>query len=130
MPRSHPDTATLLHMAVQHLDQELYPTLQGAARYRLRVAINVLRMVERELELGAGFDAEEAAELAALHTDSAEPMSTEALARALRSGEQTLDDPQLTQFLRRNLERALRINNPRWIGEPAVPAATPSQETP
>lgn len=140
MPRSQPDTATLLRMAVEHLDKEVYPTLEGAPRYRLRVAINVLRIVERELTLGPSFDAAEVAELAALYEDRQEPgeATADALAAEIRSGERSIDDPQLTRFLRRNLERALRVNNPRWIGassqpEPAassVPTKKPSQETP
>lgn len=129
MPHSHPDAQTLLGVAVDHLEGEVYPTPQGALRYRTRIALNVLRIVQRELVLGAGFDAEDAAELQALlgpHAAASVGVGgAEAMARRLEHGEAALDDPQLVQFLRRSLGRALAINNPRWTR-----SDTSSKDTP
>ena len=121
MPQRHPDAQTLIGVAVDQLESEVYPTLQGATRYRTRIALNVLRIVQRELALGKGFDLEDAAEVAALPECS--DGDDEALARRIEDGQADLDDPQLVHYLRRSLRRALAINNPRWTR-----GDTPSKE--
>lgn len=112
MPQLHPDAQTLLGVAIDQLESEVYPTLQGGARYRTRIALNVLRIVQREQSLGARFDAEDAAELQALL--GPEGGDAAALVRRIDDGRTQLDDPRLVQFLRDSLGRALAINNPRW----------------
>ncbi len=123
MPQSHPDAQTLLAAAIDQLEAEVYPTLQGAMRYRTRIALNVLRIVQRELALGAGFDAQDAVELQKL--PGLESGGAEALTRRIEDGQADLDDPQLVAFLRQSLGRALAINNPRWTRSDA-----PTKETP
>lgn len=116
MPRSQPDAPTLLGVAVDYLESEVYPQLAGAERYRTRVALNVLRIVQRELALGPAADRDEAAELQALAGTSA---TAGTLAAQIAAGERALDDPQLVAFLRNALRRALAVNNPRWTGADA-----------
>ena len=40
------------------------------------------------------------------------------LAARIRAGDLPLDDPALIDHLRQSLVEALRINNPKWIGQP------------
>jgi hypothetical protein len=51
-PHDLPDPPTLLEAVREFLERELEPELDGRLRYHLKVAINVLAIVERELRLG------------------------------------------------------------------------------
>jgi hypothetical protein len=45
---SIPGQVTLLEVALQYLESELLPTLEGEHRFKTRLAINALRIVQRE----------------------------------------------------------------------------------
>jgi hypothetical protein len=84
-PHDLPDSPTLLEAVREFLLDEVEPELDGRLRYHLKVAINVLAIVERELRLGP--------EHAARHAQRLERLgfATDAeLADAIRSG--ALDD--------------------------------------
>ena len=88
MPAIKPDAPALLDAAIDYLERELLPSLAGYHRFQCRVTVNVLAQVRREL------------------------------AARIRAGDIALDDPALLDHLRQSLVEALRINNPKWIGEP------------
>jgi hypothetical protein len=115
MPRSQPDAPMLLGVTVEYLDKELYPKLSGPERFRTRVAINVLRIVQRELEQGPSLDEQERDDLRTLLGETGADADPLDLTRQITSGERSIDDPALVAFLQRALERALRVNNPGWI---------------
>ena len=52
-PHDPPDVPTLLHAARMFLVEDVEPQTEGRLRYHLKVAANVLAIVERELRLGA-----------------------------------------------------------------------------
>ena len=118
MPASKPDAAALLDAAIEYLERELSPTLAGYHRFQCRVTVNVLAQVRRELVLApAQLEAERARLVVLLgHAGERDELSRELAAR-VRGGEVALDDPALLEHLRLSLVEALRINNPRWIGE-------------
>jgi hypothetical protein len=124
MPAIQPDAPALLDAAIDYLERELLPTLAGYHRFQCRVTVNVLAQVRRELALAPGHADAERARLVALlgHTDERErdALSRELAAR-IRAGDIALDDPALLDHLRRSLVEALRINNPKWLGEPGDP---------
>jgi hypothetical protein len=119
MPNSAPPAETLLQAAARYLEDELMPTLEGYHRYQTRVTVNVLRMVERELRLGASQDEAGRARLAALldgHRDVADTAALNLeLAAAIRDGRLPIDSPGLVKHLRASLGESLAINNPKWI---------------
>lgn len=116
MPQSYPDSSILLKAAIDHLETSLYPKLSGQDRYLLRVTINALRIVERELLLGSTLDDEEAQQLRSLMGAEGEPEAVlEMLTQQIEAGSRTLDDPELTGFLKDRVGRALKINNPGWM---------------
>jgi hypothetical protein len=119
MPALQPDASALLAAAIDYLERELLPTLAGYHRFQCRVTVNVLAQVRRELALAPGqADAERARLIALLgHPGDRDALSRELAAR-IRAGDLALDDPALLDHLRQSLVEALRINNPRWIGEP------------
>jgi uncharacterized protein DUF6285 len=128
MPASKPEPTVLLDAAIDYLERELLPSLTGYHRFQLRVTVNVLAQVKRELVLAPGQAEAERVRLEALlgHAGERDELSREVAAR-IRGGESSLDDPAVVAHLRCSLVEALRINNPKWIGEAAetTPAAKP-----
>jgi Domain of unknown function (DUF6285) len=118
MPASKPSATALLEAAIDYLERELLPTLAGYHRFQCRVTANVLAQVRRELALAPAHAEAERARLVALlgHPGERDELSRELCAR-IRGGDGSLDDPALIDHLRRSLVEALRINNPRWLGE-------------
>jgi hypothetical protein len=119
MPAIQPDAPALLDAAIDYLERELLPTLAGYHRFQCRVTVNVLAQVRRELALAPDqADAERIRLIALLgHPGERDALSRELAAR-IRAGDIALDDPALLDHLRQSLVEALRINNPKWIGEP------------
>ncbi|MFL5822280.1 MAG: DUF6285 domain-containing protein [Solirubrobacteraceae bacterium] len=84
-PHDQPDAPTLLEAVREFLTNEVEPTTEGRLRFHLKVAANVLSIVERELQLGE--------EQAKAHRERLDRLGFEnnrELARAIREGE--LDD--------------------------------------
>src|SRR5215468_2084482 len=125
MPAIQPDAPALLDAAIDYLERELLPTLSGYHRFQLRVTANVLAQVRRELALAPAHADAERSRLTALlgHPGERDELSRELAAR-IRAGDIALDDPALLDHLRRSLVEALRINNPKWLGEPEVSTKT------
>ena len=86
---------------------------EGRVQFHTRVSVNALRMVERELELGAAQEDAHAAALARLGVaDEAE------LARAIRDG--ALDDRRddVLDVVRETVRAKLEVANPRYLQSP------------
>jgi hypothetical protein len=119
MPLSLSPAPDMLATIRAYLETEILPGLRDPQRFNVRVAANMLAMIERELTLGAAATAEELARLRDLvGADGTFSELTRELARAIRAGEIAGDDPRLLDHLRRSTEDALRINNPRWLEQP------------
>ena len=108
-PHDQPDVGALLEAVRGFLADELAPELEGRTRYLLKVAANVLAIVERELELGPEQATHHAERLARLGF-----VSDAALARAIRAGD--LDDrhDQLADELRRVVADKLEVARPGY----------------
>ena len=110
---SHPDAPHLLDATIEFLADVLAPAVPAEHAFHLRVAVNALRMVRREL---AGGDEDEAAHrtrLAALgFADDA------GLAAALRAGAVPADlMPQVRAGLLADAQARLRVANPRFVAD-------------
>ena len=64
--QDRPTARELLATLSTFFDEELLPSLTGPLQYRVRVAANLVKILERELELGPTHDRDERAALAAL----------------------------------------------------------------
>ena len=113
---SIPSVPTLLQATVDHLEQQLLPTLDGYQRFQTRIAVNVLRTVLREQSLGGAQTAAEQVRLAQLlgHDADVQTLRRE-LAEGIDRGRVAQDAPGLVPHLRQTLAEALAINNPKWI---------------
>jgi hypothetical protein len=116
MPSSMPDAHTLLDAAIKYLEEELLPELSGYHRFKTRVTTNVLITLRRELELGESQAAAEQARLTALlaQDGNVATLSLE-LAERIRTGTIDPQTPAVREHIRKSLEEALAINNPKWL---------------
>jgi hypothetical protein len=114
-PHDSPSAAQLVEAVREFLERDVMAATEGRVQFHTRVAINVLGMVEREIELGPAQQRAHADGLATLgFADDA------ALATAIRAGD--VDDrlEEVTAFVRRTVEDKLRVANPKYLeGPPA-----------
>ncbi|MEU8245610.1 DUF6285 domain-containing protein [Nonomuraea sp. NPDC048916] len=109
-PHDVPTAAQLVAAVRDFLAADVLPAVDGRVRFHTRVAINVLGMVERELELGPAQAREHAVRLARLGVSS-----DAELAAAIREGRLDGDGalgPLLAQAVRAKLE----VANPGYLG--------------
>ena len=110
-------TAPELVAAVRgFLEQEVAGQLTGATAFNLRIAVNVLAIVERELAAEDDSAAATARLGALLGADPAlgREALEEKLVAALRSGALDLASPGLLTHFRADAVRQLGIDNPRY----------------
>lgn len=109
-PRGETTTAELVEAVREFLTEHVMASSDGQLGFHARVAANALGIVERELALGPGLDADVAERIGAFGATSATD-----LAAMIRSG--ALDDrsEELRQALLPLATAKLEITNPRWI---------------
>ena len=111
-PHDVPTAAQLIEAVREFVEGDVMEATEGRVRFHARVAVNVLRMVERELELGAGQAAAHREALARLGvSDEAE------LAAAIRDGRLDNRRPELVDVLRQTVRAKLEVANPRYLEE-------------
>ncbi len=116
MSEQRPRADELVAAVRAFLESEVAGQLTGATAFNLRVAINVLAIVERELT-AADDDAAARARLGALLGQAPETeraVLEGALLEALRSGKLGLESEALRAHLRADALRQLGIDNPRY----------------
>jgi hypothetical protein len=108
-PHDVPTAAQLVAAVRDFLQTDVLPGVEGRVRFHTRVAINVLGMVEREIELGPVQAEEHARRLAGLGVaDDAE------LAAAIREG-RLQDGAALTAALEQAVRAKLDVANPGYL---------------
>ena len=129
--QDRPNIKELIQGIYAFLETDLVPELQEPLRFHTRVAANLLRIIERELELEQGYLSQEAERLRVLLARAPSPapspdalraeISTlnEELATRIRDGEAD-NDPWRTEVMdhiKRTLIEKLEIANPRMIAK-------------
>lgn len=108
-PYGVPAAAELVEAAVEFLEKDVAGELSGRRRFHLRVAVNALNIVKRQLELN---DAHALVRERAL--SSVGVTSERELAGAIRAGE--LDgNEELRGALRTLVTARLQVNNPTYL---------------
>jgi Domain of unknown function (DUF6285) len=111
----HPPAADLLASVSHFLRDELLPQLAGADAFNLRVSINAIELVRREIELQGGADARERERLTALLGGDADlDALRDELCRKIAAGDLTLDQPMLREHLRATAIDRLAIDQPTY----------------
>jgi len=115
MPDVCPSTAELAEAVREHLQQEVLGQLEGKAAYELRIAANILAIVQREAELGPGADRREHERLVQLLDQSGDSNLLNAeLANRIRLRKLGPDSQGLLQHLRATAIDQLAIDNPKY----------------
>ena len=116
MSGQRPSAEELVAAVQGFLEQEVAGQLTGATAFNLRIAVNVLAIVERELAAADDSTAATARLGALLGADPGLGRAAleEQLVAALQSGVLGLASPGLLAHLRADAVRQLGIDNPRY----------------
>lgn len=109
-PHDQPDPTTLLEAVREFLATEVEPETEGRLRYHLKVAVSVLGIVERELQLGEEHAGRHRERLVRLGFGS-----DQALAAAIRSGELDGRHEELARELREMVADKLAVARPTHV---------------
>ena len=120
MTQDRPTAVELVQAVREFLEHDVMAATEGRVQFHTRVAVNVLNVVARELELGDDFARQERERAAALlgHDADARDLERE-LATAIRSG--SLDDriEPVREHVRATVREKLLIANPGYLPDPA-----------
>jgi hypothetical protein len=123
MTQDRPAASELVIAVREFLERDVMAATEGRVQFHTRVAVNVLNIVARELELGDDFAEHERERAAALlgHDGDVDDLERE-LAAALRAG--TFDDhlhDEVRSHVRATVREKLLIANPGYL--PDTPSA-------
>jgi hypothetical protein len=113
--QDEPTPIELTKAVADFLRDEIAPMISGHNAYKLRVAINMLDLVTRQLTLEGGTDQEEAVRLRALlGIDGSLIELNRALADGIASGEVDLTTPGLADHLWQTTLAKLALDQPNY----------------
>ena len=113
--QDEPTPAELIAAVADFLRVEIAPLTSGAAAFKLRVSINALDLVTRELALSRQSDADEAHRLSQLlGVEGALPDLNCLLADRIASGEADLATPGLAGHLWQTTMEKLAVDQPNY----------------
>ena len=115
--QNRPTAIELIGAIATFVEQDVMTKLEGSLGFKCRVAVNALRIIERELDLSPGLDASEAARLTEL-LGTYGPLDelNRDLCQRIRDGEISIDDPDLLDHLKQTTIGKASIDNPRYSG--------------
>jgi hypothetical protein len=113
--QDEPTPVELTKAVADFLRNDIAPAISGHNAFKLRVAINILDLVVRQMTLAASGDAAEAASLKTLlGTDGALVDLNRALADKIASGEVDLATPGLSEHLWQTTMAKLAVDQPNY----------------
>jgi len=113
--QDEPTPTELTKAVADFLRDDIAPTLSGHTAFKLRVAINMLDLVTRQLTLEAGSDAAEAERLRQLlGMDGALIELNRALADKIAGGEMDLQTPGVAAHLWQTTMDKLAVDQPGY----------------
>jgi hypothetical protein len=113
--QDEPTPIELIKAVADFLRHDITPMIEGHNAFKLRVAINMLDLVTRQLTLEQGSDAAEAARLTQLLGMHASLMDlNRTLADKIGKGEVDLQTPGLSEHLWRTTMDKLAVDQPNY----------------
>jgi hypothetical protein len=113
--QDEPTPTELIRVVADFLRAEIAPQISGHAAFKLRVSINALNLVTRQLELELGSDAAEATRLSALlEMQGSLAELNRALADRIAKGEVDLQTPGLADHLWQTTMDKLAVDQPNY----------------
>jgi hypothetical protein len=114
--QDRPTAAELVGAVREFLERDAMSAVEGRVAFHMRVAVNALGMVERELELGPDAERAEHARAVAILADDGNTRELEReLAARIRAGDLSYDDAPVVEHVRATVQDKLRIANPRYL---------------
>ncbi len=115
MSLNRPRADELLRALAEHLEEVVQPRLSGSDAYQNRVALNLLRILEREAALGpAAIDEERARLIELLGAGGTLETLNEGLCTRISDGTLAITDARLLDHLRRTAFAKMAIDNPQY----------------
>lgn len=118
MPYDRPTKEELVSSVREFLEEKLLPELKGHTGFNTRVAINVLKTVERELKIGEQVSKETRERLANIINNKDENISNKELniqlCQMIDSRELTYKNQDLVNHLWHTTMGKLAVDNPRY----------------
>ncbi len=115
MYTDRPNLIELVEAVREFLEKKVSPAVDKSTAYHTRVAVNVLKIVERELESGPDLEAQEHDRLCRLlNQEGTLKELTGELCRRLREGDIDYKNPILIDHLRKTAMGRLSIDNPKY----------------
>ena len=116
MAQDRPTAAELVASVREFLERDVMAATEGRVQFHTRVAVNALGMIERELTLGSGFQAEERARAAALLGHDGDPPELEReIAAGIRSGSLDAQLDGVRAHVRQTVREKLLVANPGYL---------------
>ncbi|MCA6125021.1 hypothetical protein J6500_24455 [Bradyrhizobium sp. WSM 1704] len=113
--QDEPTTTELIKAVADFLRSEITPAIKGHNAFKLRVGINALDLVTRQLALADAADATEAARLKQLlGADGTLMELNRALSEKIASGEVDLNTPGLREHLWQTTMDKLAVDQPNY----------------
>src|SRR3974390_3278728 len=113
--QDEPTLVELTKAVADFLRDDVAPALSGHDAFKLRVAINMLELVGRQLTREAGSDAAEAARLKQLLGSEGSLLAlNRVLAEKIANGEMDLQTPGLAEHLWRTTMDKLAVDQPNY----------------
>ena len=113
--QDEPTPTELIRAVADFLRNDITPAISGHSAFKLRVAINALDLVTRQLALEQGSDTEEAARLSdLLGADGPLGELNRALADRIAKGELDLQTPGLADHLWQTTMAKLAVDQPNY----------------
>jgi len=110
-----PDAAAIVATVNSFLRETILPLLTGRAAFDLRVSMNALELVGRELASSPASDAAEAVRLSALLGEAGTLQDlNQTLSRRIAAGEIGLETPGLIDHLRATAIEKLAVDQPKY----------------
>ena len=115
MPTNRPNMQVLVEAVREFLEDKIQPAIDGQISFHTRIAINMLKTVERELEIGPKLNQEELERLSKIlgRKGTLEELNGE-LCEKLKSGELDYQNKALVDHLRLVALGKLSIDNPEY----------------
>jgi hypothetical protein len=113
--QDEPTPTELIKAVAEFLRSDIVPQITGHAAFKLRVSINALDLVTRQLVLEQGSDTAEAVRLSAvLDMQGSLAELNRALAERIAEGEAGLDTPGLANHLWQTTMDKLAVDQPNY----------------
>jgi hypothetical protein len=114
--QDEPTPSELIQAVADFLRNDIAPAISGHSAFKLRVAINALDLVTRQLRLEQRSDSTEAARLSQLlGAQGSLGELTRALAGRIAKGEIDLQTPGLTEHLWQTTMDKLAVDQPNYV---------------